>query len=225
MLPTHGISESRTAYHRLVVLASGSGTNFQAVMDACATGELPAHVAALISDRKNAFALERARRAGIPAHYLPFQKPLVESPNGIVLARQHYDERLAGLAASYQPSLVVLAGWMRLLSMSFLNQFPMRVINLHPALPGMFAGTNAIERAYQAYQAGHVAHTGVMVHFVPDEGMDNGPIIAQEIVPIYPGDALADLETRVHHLEHSLLVRAIKSVLTGPAFAQTHEFK
>ncbi len=90
----------------------------------------------------------------------------------------------AKLAASYQPDWIVLAGWMRVLSSAFLDCFPQRVINLHPALPGTFPGTHAIERAFEAYQRGEIDRTGVMVHLVPDEGVDNGPVLAQaEVVP------------------------------------------
>jgi phosphoribosylglycinamide formyltransferase-1 len=103
---------------------------------------------------------------------------------------------------------------MRILSSSFLSSFPNRVINLHPALPGMFPGTHAIERAFEAYRHGEIERTGVMVHLVPDEGVDNGPVLATEIVPIKKEDTLNSLEERIHQTEHSLLVRTIKALLT-----------
>ena len=102
---------------------------------------------------------------------------------------------------------------MRLLSSSFLSSFPNKVINLHPALPGMFPGTHAIERAFDAYQRDEIEHTGVMVHLVPDEGVDNGPVLATEIVPIRKADTLETLESRVHETEHELLVKTIKELL------------
>jgi phosphoribosylglycinamide formyltransferase 1 len=108
---------------------------------------------------------------------------------------------------------VILAGWMRILSSSFLSVFPNRVINLHPALPNTFPGTHAIERAYEAYQNSEINHTGIMVHLVPDEGVDNGPVLATEIVPIHPTDTLASLEARVHKTEHNLLVNTVKTLL------------
>jgi len=102
----------------------------------------------------------------------------------------------------------VLAGWMHVLSPAFLDRFPGRVLNLHPALPGQFAGTHAIQRAYEAFQRGEINHTGVMVHWVAPE-VDAGPVAASAEVPIYPSDSLDDLETRIHAVEHQLLVQAI----------------
>lgn len=193
---------------QLVVLISGNGSNLQAVLDACASGELPARVAAVFSDRREAFGLERARRAGIPALALPKLK---------TYSREAYDAKLAELAASYEPDLVVLAGWMRLLGMAFLGRFPDRVVNLHPALPGNFPGTHAIERAWEAYQRGEIQHTGVMVHLVPDEGVDSGPVLAQATVRIQAGDTLESLTERVHDVEHQLLVRALIDRVGMPA--------
>ena len=192
---------------RLVVLASGNGSNLQAIIDACESGNLPAKVVTVISDRQAAFALERARIHQIPVEYHPW-KPYRENGR----TRQDYDTDLAEKAASYQPNYILLAGWMRMLSMHFLGRFQQRVINLHPALPGTFPGTHAIERAFEAYWAGKIEHTGVMVHFVPDEGMDNGPVIAQEIVPILPDDTLELLEERIHTVEHHVLVTALQQV-------------
>lgn len=185
---------------KLVVLISGNGSNLQAILDACAEGRLPAQVRAVISNKPDAFGLERARRAGVAA--IVRSKPQAQD-------RRQYDAELAELVASYEPDWIILAGWMRLLSSAFLNRFPGRVVNLHPALPGAFPGTHGIERAFEAYQRGEIKHTGVMVHLVPDEGVDNGPVLAQEIVPIYPQDTLFDLERRVHDVEHRLLVQTI----------------
>jgi folate-dependent phosphoribosylglycinamide formyltransferase PurN len=109
----------------------------------------------------------------------------------------------------------VLAGWLRLLSKEFLDCFPGRVVNLHPALPGAFPGLHAVERAYEAYRRNQVTHTGVMVHLVPDEGVDDGPVLARESVPIYPADTLATLETRVHEVEHRLLVETLRQLCAG----------
>ena len=190
---------------RLVVLISGSGTNLQAILDACASGYLEAQVVAVISNRPGAFGLERARQAEVPAIARP--KPKDQE-------RRNYDAALAELVASYQPDWVILAGWMRVLSNSFLERFPGRVINLHPALPGTFPGTEAIQRAFQAYQQGIIQHTGVMVHFVPDEGVDSGPVLASENVPIKPGDKLGDLEQRIHSVEHRLLVDTLRKLIT-----------
>jgi formyltetrahydrofolate-dependent phosphoribosylglycinamide formyltransferase len=195
------------ATKQLVVLASGNGSNLQASIAACEAGSLPAKVVAVISDRRAAFALERARRHQIPTEYHPW-KPYQEAGR----TRQEYDADLAEKTAAYQPDYVVLAGWMRLLTMSFLEHYSMQVINLHPALPGTFPGTHAIERAFEAFQAGKIEHTGVMVHFVPDEGVDDGPVIAQEIVPIQTTDTVEALEERIHKVEHRLLVKALNRV-------------
>ncbi|MAS34043.1 MAG: phosphoribosylglycinamide formyltransferase [Anaerolineaceae bacterium] len=192
---------------RLVVLISGSGTNLQAIIDAIADGVLDAQVDLVISNRKAAYGLVRAAEAGIPTTYFPL-KPYLDGGQ----TRDQYDLDLARLIASSQPDLIVLAGWMHILSAGFLDQFPHRVINLHPALPGAFAGTNAIERTYEAYRAGEVDTGGCMVHEVIPE-VDAGRVIVAERVPIYPQDTLADFEARLHAVEHRLIVDAINKRL------------
>jgi phosphoribosylglycinamide formyltransferase-1 len=190
---------------RLVILISGSGSNLQAILDACVSGELPASVVSVFSNKANAYGLTRAKNAGVEASYFPKQEN--ES-------RQEYDSRLAVSVSTFFPDYVILAGWMRILSSTFLSFFPNRVINLHPALPGMFPGTHAIERAFAAYRRGEILQTGVMVHLVPDEGVDNGPVLATETVPIEPTDTLETLEAHVHETEHKLLVNTLKSLLS-----------
>lgn len=189
---------------RFVVLVSGNGSNLQAILDACASGELPASVVCVVSNKADAYGLIRAKNAGVEA--LHFAKQADES-------RNEYDARLAAIVATKQPDYVILAGWMRILSSSFLSSFPNRVINLHPALPGTFPGTHAIERAFEAYQRGDIEYTGVMVHLVPDEGVDNGPVLATAIVSINEDDTLESLEARVHEVEHELLVNTLKKIL------------
>ena len=200
------ISNQQPAVSNLVVLISGHGSNLQAILDACASGELNAQVVAVIANKSDAFGLERARRSNVTAIAKP--KPRDQD-------RRVYDAELAELAASFQPNWIVLAGWMRVLSSAFLDRFPQRVINLHPALPGTFPGTHAIERAYEAYQRGEIDRTGVMVHLVPDEGIDNGPVLAEEAVPIFSDDTLATLETRLHQVEHALLVSSLKALCSN----------
>jgi len=197
-----------TSLSRLVILISGNGSNLQAILDACASGELAATVVSVISNKADAYGLTRARSAGVEAIY--FDKLENES-------RRDYDARLAAYLTTCLPDYVILAGWMRLLTSAFLDHFPNRVINLHPALPGMFPGTQAIERAFEAYQHGEIDHTGVMVHLVPDEGVDNGPVLATEIVPIHPTDTLGSLEIRLHRIEHRLLIQTLKTTIA------THE--
>lgn len=188
----------------LVVLISGNGSNLQALIDAINTGSLLAEIKAVISNTKDAYGLERARMAGIPTIVLPKLK---------TQTRESYDSKLAETILKFKPDLVILAGWMRILSMSFIQHFPMQIINLHPALPGSFPGVNAIERAYQACQSGEIQHTGVMVHLVPDEGVDLGPVLAQQIVEINPGETLEVLQKKVHQCEHELLVKAINQYI------------
>jgi phosphoribosylglycinamide formyltransferase-1 len=189
---------------RLIVLISGNGSNLQAILDACARNEIPASVVAVISNKADAYGLVRAHNAGIEA--IDFPKLETES-------RRDYDSRLADYVTTKLPDYIILAGWMRILTSAFLDHFPNRVINLHPALPGMFPGTRAIERAYEAFKQNQIRHTGVMVHFVPDEGVDNGPVLASEIVPIQHRDTLESLEARVHRVEHVLLISTLKTIL------------
>jgi phosphoribosylglycinamide formyltransferase-1 len=189
---------------RVVVLASGNGSNLQALLDASAAGALGAELAVVVSDRPGAYALERARLAGIPA---------VEAPFARGGDRRAYDVALAETVAAHDPDYVLLLGWMRILSSAFLSRFPGRVVNLHPALPGTFPGVRAIERAFEAYRAGAVDRTGVMTHLVPDEGVDSGPVLAVEEVPILDGDDLAGLEARIHAAEHRLVIETVSGLI------------
>jgi formyltetrahydrofolate-dependent phosphoribosylglycinamide formyltransferase len=195
--------------NQLAVLISGSGTNLQAILDACESGALPnTRVAVVVSNRIAAYGLQRARAHGVHTIYHPL-KPYRDAGR----SRQEYDADLAAKLAPYALDLVCLAGWMHVFSMAFLQHYPRRVINIHPALPGAFSGMHAIERAYEAFQRGEIAHTGVMVHYAPDEGVDVGPVIVQRIVPVSPDDTLETLEARVHATEYALYIEAIRQVL------------
>jgi len=194
---------------RIAILISGFGSNQQAIMDAAADGRLPGvEVALVVSNRKDAYGIQRAIHHGVPVVYFPLA-PYSKANR----PRQQYDADLASIVRAFDVTWVVLAGWMHVLSNAFLQQFPQRVINLHPALPGTFPGTHAIQRAYEAYRQGKIQHTGVMVHLVPDEGVDVGPVIAQQVVPIHPDDTLESLEARIHTVEHKLLVQALHDLL------------
>ena len=199
---------------RLVVLVSGNGSNLQAILDACDHGVLDAEVVAVVSNRSEAYGLERGRLAGVATVCLE-PRPGEE--------RADYDARLADVVAGFGPDIVVLAGWMRILTMSFLGWFPGGVVNLHPALPGEYPGTRAIERALADARAGRRDHTGVMVHLVPDEGIDDGPTLATAIVPITPDDTLETLSARMHTTEHRLLVEALAGLLTASPRTTTKE--
>ena len=189
---------------RLVILISGNGSNLQAILDACSSGELDAKVVSVISNKTDAYGLVRAKNAGVEAIYFPKQE---NEP------RDEYDSRLAEYVSTCLPDYVILAGWMRILSSAFLSSFPNRVINLHPALPEMFPGLYAIERAFEAYRRGDIKQTGVMVHLVPDEGVDNGPVLGQQEIDFQRNESLEQFESRVHEVEHKLLVETLKNIL------------
>ena len=182
---------------RFAVLASGSGTNLQALLDA-----YPRELVVVAGDRKGAFAFERARRAGVPVEHV--------DPAGFV-SREDYDRELADRVAAHDVSLVVGAGYMRVLSPSFLERFP-AILNVHPSLLPRFRGLNAVSRALEA----GVEETGVTVHFMVEE-VDAGPIVAQERVPVLPGDDEEALLGRLHPVEHRLLVRAVADHFRGRA--------
>lgn len=191
---------------RIVVLASGSGSNLQALLDAERTHHLgDGTIVGVLSDRPNAYALERAANAGVATVALPLE------PGE---QRAQYDRRLLDAITAFQPDLVVLAGWMRLLTNTVVGA--LRVINLHPALPGELPGTRAIERAHAEFVAGKRQHTGVMVHDVPDEGVDCGPVLASELVAINVDDSLDDLARRIHAVEHRLLVATVAQLCSVP---------
>ncbi len=188
---------------RVVVLISGGGSNLQAIIDATQAGHLDAQIALVVSNRKSAYGLQRAQDAGIETLYFPL-KPYKSAGK----SREAYDTDLAAAIQPYQPDLIVLAGWMHIFSPAFLQAFPRKVINLHPALPGAFPGTQAIERAYEAYQAGEIESSGIMVHYAVPE-VDAGEVIIQAEVPILPDDAFEDFAARMHATEHRVIVQAI----------------
>ena len=191
---------------RLVVLVSGSGSNLQAIIDACADERLPADVVAVVSNKPDVFALQRADAAGVPAVHVGVH-PGED--------RGDYDARLADVVAGFDPDLVVLAGWMRILTMSFLGWFPNRVVNLHPALPGELPGTRAIERAWDEATAGERTATGVMVHLVPDEGVDDGPVLGTATIDIDVDAGFDAFAALVHDTEHRLLVDTLTELCTA----------
>jgi formyltetrahydrofolate-dependent phosphoribosylglycinamide formyltransferase len=199
---------------RLVLMASGNGTNVQAVLDACADERIHAVVAAVVSDKADARALARADAAGVPAVHVG-RRP-GES-------RGDYDARRADVVSGFSPDHVVLLGWMRILTMNFLGWFPGMVINLHPALPGELPGVDAIERAFDEHVTGTRQASGVMVHLVPDEGVDVGPVLAAAAVEIELDDTLETFAERMHATEHRLVVSTLAQVCaTGRTTTQTH---
>jgi len=180
---------------RFAVLASGSGTNLQALLDA-----YPGNLVVVAGDKNGAFAFERARRAGVPVEHV--------DPAGFV-GKEDYDAELAARISAQDVGLVVGAGYMRILSPVFLERFP-AVLNVHPSLLPEFRGLRAVERALEA----GVDETGVTVHFMVEE-VDAGPIVAQERVPVMAGDTRETLLERLHPLEHRLLVGAVADYFLG----------
>lgn len=192
---------------RIVVLVSGGGSNLQALLDAGRRRELGGEVVAVVANRADAYGLARAAEAGVPSTLVTPREDEV---------RADYDARLAEVVAGYEPDLVVLAGWMRILTMSFLGSFPGRVVNLHPALPGDLPGVRAIERAWDEHERGDRQRSGVMVHLVPDEGVDDGPVLATETIDMTEFTTLDDFEAHVHDVEHRLLVDAVSNLCRQP---------
>ena len=185
---------------RIVVLASGSGTNLQAIIDRL-HGRDGIEVAGVGSDKPDARALERARGAGIETTVFP---------GGEYADRAARDTAMGDWVEGLGANLIVLAGYMQLLSESFVARFRHRIVNVHPALLPSFPGLDAIG---QALEAG-VEVTGVTVHFV-DEGVDTGPVLAQREVPVPAGRDRAALEERVHAVEHEIYPEAIRMIAEG----------
>ena len=177
------------------VLVSGTGTNLQALIDA----GIP--IAAVASNVADVPALERAEAVGAPTRSFP----LAEYPD-----RDARDEAIAEWLESYGVDLVVCAGYMHLLRLTFLSRFPDRVVNVHPALLPAFPGAHAVEDALAA----GVAETGATVHLV-DDGVDTGRILRQEAVPVFPQDTPATLHERIQLVEHRLLPEVVKELLAG----------
>lgn len=200
--------ESPVRRARLVVFISGSGSNLQAILDAIAADKLAAEVVLVISNRKAAYGLVRAAQAGIPTRYAPL-KAFIDAGG----SREAYDAELAQQVNAYQPDLLVLAGWMHIFNPAFLAHFPQKVINLHPALPGMLPGKNVIQQAFDLFQQGSITQSGCMVHYVVPE-VDAGPVITQTVVPFRPDDTLETFEGRIHAAEHALIVEAIRIVIS-----------
>ena len=192
---------------RIIVFISGGGSNLQTLIDATQSGKLEAEIVLVVSNRKAAFALERAHAAGIPTLYAPL-KPFTVAGR----SRAEYDADLAQKTKLLEPDLIVLAGWMHVVTSAFLEGVGVPVINLHPALPGQFAGAHAIEDAYQAWLEGKITQSGCMVHHVIPE-LDAGEAIATRVVPFIAGDTLETYAERLHAAEHELIVTATRAIL------------
>ena len=188
---------------RLVILVSGNGTNLQCVIDAVESNLIDAKIAAIICNKKNAYAIDRGKRHNILTIYAPYIKDNI--------TRLDYDNNLSKIVFNLHPDLIILAGWMHILSATFISKFN-NIINLHPALYGEFPGKNAIENAYNAFQHNQITHTGIMVHRVITE-IDAGEVIAEKKIKIFKNDTLIHLKTRVHLYEKGLLLFSIQKIL------------
>lgn len=185
---------------RIGVLVSGRGSNLQALIDAGRRGDLGGEIAVVVSNVEAALGLERARQAGIPAVFRDHRGK----------KREAFDAEIVAILRTHRVDLVCLAGFMRLLSPVFVRAFPGRIVNIHPALLPAFPGLDAQRQAWE-----HGARvSGATVHLV-DEGLDSGPIVAQEPVPVLSSDTAETLAARILEAEHRLYPRAVRLLLEG----------
>lgn len=183
----------------IAVFVSGNGTNLAAIIESISKGRLKADLRLVVSDKKDAFALRRAEKASVKSVFLDPKK---------YISRLTYEKALVALLAEEKIDLVVLAGFMRILSGFFVKKYKNRIVNIHPALLPSFKGAHAIKDAFTY----GVKVTGVTVHLV-DEKIDHGPVVLQEALVIDDKWSLKDLEERIHRIEHRIYVEAIKLLL------------
>ncbi|MDW7548084.1 phosphoribosylglycinamide formyltransferase [Pseudoalteromonas sp. McH1-7] len=181
---------------RLVVLISGSGSNLQAIIDACKSSYINGEIAAVVSNKASAYGLIRAQQAGITTEVLDHKQ---------FASREDYDVALGQLIERFTPDLVVLAGFMRILTPYLVQKFKGKMLNIHPSLLPKYQGLNTHQRAIDANDAEH----GASVHFVTEE-LDGGPVVCQAKVAILPGDTAESLAQRVHKQEHILYPLVVK---------------
>jgi phosphoribosylglycinamide formyltransferase-1 len=186
---------------KLGVLASGSGTNLEAIAEAIENGGVPARIVLVLSDKPGAFALERAQRRGIPTRVIE----LADYPD-----RPAFDRAMIEALREAGVELVILAGYMKLVGDEIVDAFPNRIMNIHPTLLPCFPGEHGVADALEH----GVKVTGVTVHFV-DKGLDTGPIVAQEAVPVEEGDDVETLHNRIHLSEYRIYPRAITLFAQG----------
>lgn len=185
----------------IVVLISGNGSNLQAIIDACKQKKINATIRAVFSNKADAFGLERAREAGIPAHVLTAD---------LFASREAFDRELMQEIDAYAPDVVVLAGYMRILSPAFVKHFAGRLLNIHPSLLPKYPGLHTHR---QALENGDTEH-GTSVHFVTDE-LDGGPVILQAKVPVFAGDTEEDITARVQTQEHAIYPLVVSWFIEG----------
>lgn len=181
---------------RIVVLISGQGTNLQAIIEACSAGVIPAQIVSVISNKSEAFGLQRAQQANIPTRIF-LRKDFVNN--------QVMDQHIAEYIESLNVDLIVLAGYMKILSMAFTQRFAGKILNIHPSLLPKYPGLNTYQQALDAEDKEH----GTTVHFVNEE-VDGGAIVLQAKVPIFSDDSLVDVEERVKEQELRIYPLVIK---------------
>lgn len=181
---------------RLVVLISGNGSNLQAIIDSIANEQLPARIVKVISNKADAYGLQRAEKAGIPQQVLAYAN---------FSSREEYDQALSKIIDEQQPDLILLAGFMRILSQQFVEKYKNKMLNVHPSLLPKFKGLNTHQRVLDAGEKEH----GCSVHFVTPE-LDDGPVILQATVKVKSNDTAETLADRVHQQEHRIYPQAIR---------------
>ena len=190
--------------YKLLVFISGEGTNLQAIIDACANRIINAEIVAVISNKNNAYGLERAKISNIKSYYIPYITDKI--------SRNNYDYQLAKFINKIDFDLIILAGWMHILGSNFLSNIKQPIINLHPALPGQFPGKDAIKYAFDAFKLGKVNKTGIMVHKVVEE-IDAGEVIETLKIPILTDDTEDILRQRIRYYEKFILIHSIQKIL------------
>ena len=185
----------------VVVLLSGTGSNLQALIDSTRTGDSPVRIAAVISNRSDAYGLQRAQDAGIDTRSLDHKA---------FDGREAFDSALIELIDAFNPKLVVLAGFMRILSADFVRHYEGRLLNIHPSLLPKYKGMHTHQRALDAGDSEH----GCSVHFVTEE-LDGGPLVVQAVVPVESGDSAQTLAQRVHTQEHRIYPLAVRWFAEG----------
>jgi phosphoribosylglycinamide formyltransferase-1 len=184
---------------KIAIFASGNGSNFQAIADAVKEGRLHADICLVVSDKRDAYVLKRAQTAGIET--FSFSPKEYKS-------KEEYETDILAKLRGHGVEFIILAGYMRLIGPTLLDEFPGRIVNIHPSLLPAFPGKDAIGQAFAA----KVKVSGVTVHYV-DEGMDTGPIIAQEAVPVFENDTREALQQRIQAVEHELYPNVLEEIL------------
>jgi len=183
---------------KVVVMASGGGSNFQAIAEAIR--QTPHEIAGLICDRKEAGCFSRGEALNITSKYIPYYR----------LTQQEAEEKILSAFIAWQGDILVLAGFMRLLSASFIQSLPARIVNIHPSLLPKYPGTKGIEESFRSDDA----EMGITIHYV-DKGMDTGPVILQKKIPRIQNESLEDFETRIHRLEHRFYPETVLNLLSA----------